>query len=152
MWQLTWASYGPPRTTPVATPSDQSTVEQLSEQLAETFRTGTVKPDVFTDDFFLDGHPPFWRFQVEGREVFATWLPAVTPADVSIVRTIPTATGFVAEWTGGHEEDGHYLSDRKIVLAAVRDGRVAELSVFCSGDWDEELRERHAAETTLLRP
>ena len=132
--------------------ADQSSVDQLSEQLAAAFRTGAVSAEVFTDDLFLDGHPPFWRFQLEGREGFASWLPNVTPADVSIVRTIPTATGFVAEWTGGHEEDGAYLSDRKIVLATVRDGRVAELTVFCSGDWDEELRARHAAETTLLRP
>lgn len=140
-------------TTHVSTASpDQQPVDQLSEQLAEAFRTGRVSGDVFTSDVFLDGHPPFWRFQVEGREILASWLTSMAPADVSIVRTIPTATGFVAEWTGGHEHDGHYLSDRKIVLAAVRDGRVAELSVFCSGDWSEELRARHAAETTLLRP
>jgi ketosteroid isomerase-like protein len=140
-------------TTHVHTASvDQASVDLLSEQLAEAFRTGAVSAEVFADDLFLDGHPPLWRFQLEGREVFASWLPNVTPADVSIVRTVPTASGFVAEWTGGHEEDGHYLSDRKIVLAGVRDGRVAELTVFCSGDWDEELRARHAAEATILRP
>jgi hypothetical protein len=44
------------------------------------------------------------------------------------------------------------MTDRKIVLCEVRDGRISELTIYCSGDWDEELRARHAAEATLLRP
>ena len=44
------------------------------------------------------------------------------------------------------------MTDRKILLAEVRGGRIAELTIYCSGDWDAELRARHAAETTLLRP
>ena len=31
------------------------------------------------------------------------------------------------------------------------DGRVSEMTIYCNGDWDEELRQRHATETTLLR-
>jgi hypothetical protein len=34
----------------------------------------------------------------------------------------------------------------------VRDGRIAELTVYCGGDWDADLRARHAAETHLIRP
>jgi hypothetical protein len=40
--------------------SDAET-QKLSERLADVFRTGEVG-DVFTDDLFLDGHPPLWRF------------------------------------------------------------------------------------------
>jgi ketosteroid isomerase-like protein len=69
-----------------------------------------------------------------------------------VVRTIPTATGFITEMVGRHDEDGVEMTDRKIVLCEVRDGRVAELTVFCSGDWDAELRARHAAEATMIRP
>ena len=31
------------------------------------------------------------------------------------------------------------MTDRKILLCEVRDGRIAELTVYCSGDWDAEL-------------
>ena len=135
------------------TTSEHAQVEQLAEALAEVFRTGRLD-DLFTDDVFLDGHPPYWRFQLAGRDAFGAWLAGyVTPgAGTSVARVVPTATGFVTELTGRHTEDGHDLTDRKIVLCEVRDGRIAALTVYCSGDWDEELRARHARETTLVRP
>jgi hypothetical protein len=132
---------------------DQTTAERLSERLADVFRTADVG-DLFTDDLFLDGHPPLWRFQLQGIDAFASWLAGYAPkgVDTSVVRTVPAASGFVTELTGRHEEDGELMTDRKIVLCAVRDGRIAELTVYCSGDWDADLRARHDAETTLLRP
>jgi ketosteroid isomerase-like protein len=132
---------------------DDATAQDLSERLADLFRTAEVG-DVLTEDVFLDGHPPLWRFQLQGRDTFAAWLQGYSPdgAETTVVRTIPTATGFVTELTGRHQEDGEELTDRKIVLCEVRDGRIAELTVYCSGDWDATLRARHAAETQLLRP
>jgi len=127
--------------------------QTLSERLADVFRTADVG-DVFTEDLFLDGHPPYWRFQLQGRDQFAAWLAGYAPAgtEVTVARTVPTASGFLTELTGRHEEDGAEMTDRKIVLCEVRDGRVSELTIYCSGDWDADLRARHAAETTLLRP
>ena len=127
--------------------------QALSERLADVFRSAEVG-DVLTDDVFLDGHPPFWRFQLEGRETFASWLKGYSPdgSQVTVVRTIPTVSGFITEVVGEHLEDGAVMTDRKIMLCEVRDGQISELTVYCSGDWDAELRARHAAETTLLRP
>ena len=132
---------------------DDATAQELSERLADVFRTADVG-DVLSEDLFLDGHPPFWRFQLQGRDVFAAWLQGYSPdgADITVVRTIPTATGFVTELVGSHDEDGQEMTDRKIVLCEVRHGRIAEMTVYCSGDWDADLRTRHAAETQLLRP
>ena len=132
---------------------DDATAQTLSERLADVFRTADVG-DLFTDDVFLDGHPPFWRFQLQGRDTFAAWLQGYSPggAETTVLRTIPTATGFVTELGGRHEEDGQEMTDRKILVCEVRDDRIAELTVYCSGDWDPELRARHAAETQLLRP
>ncbi len=132
---------------------DDATAQELSERLADVFRTADVG-DVLTEDVFLDGHPPLWRFQIEGRDSFADWLRGYSPngAEIAVVRTIPTVSGFVTELVGRHDEDGQEMTDRKIVLCEVRGGRIAELTVFCSGDWDDELRARHAAETTLIRP
>ena len=44
---------------------DDATAQELSERLADVFRTAEVG-DVLTDDVFLDGHPPLWRFQLAG--------------------------------------------------------------------------------------
>ena len=132
---------------------ERRTTEQLSEALADAFRTAEAG-DVFTDDVFLDGHPPFWRFQLQGVDTFAAWLRdyAAIPPRVDVVRTIPTAEGFVTEHYSEHEEDGKPMISRKMLLCTVRDGRVSEMTVFCSGDWDAELRDRHAAEAPMLRP
>lgn len=127
--------------------------DQLAERLADVFRTAQVG-DVLTDDVFLDGHPPLWRFQLQGREQFSSWLAGYASGgiDTTVVRTVPTADGFVTELAGRHEQDGQVMTDRKILLCRVRAGRIAEMTIYCSGDWDAELRARHAAETTLLRP
>lgn len=137
-----------------ATPTiDRPTAALLAERLADVFRSADVG-DVFTEDLFLDGHPPLWRFQLEGLDAFAAWLNGYSPngVDTTVVRAIPTDTGFVTELTGRHEEDGVLMTDRKILLCEVRDGRISELTIYCSGDWDPELRARHAAETRLVRP
>jgi hypothetical protein len=132
---------------------DDTTASDLSERLADVFRTAEVG-SVLTDDVFLDGHPPFWRFQLQGRDTFAAWLRGYSPdgAEITVVRTVPTATGFVTELVGSHLEEGKVMTDRKIVLCEVRNDQVAAMTVYCSGDWDADLRARHAAETPILRP
>jgi ketosteroid isomerase-like protein len=132
---------------------DDAVARELSERLADVFRTAQAG-DVLAEDVFLDGNPPLWRFQLEGRDTLDTWIKSFMPhgAETTVVRTIPTVTGFVTEFTGRHDEDSQEITDRKILLAEVRDGRVAELTVYCSGDWDADLRARHAAETHLIRP
>lgn len=146
--------YGGPMTTLERTESiHRPDVAELSERLADVFRTAEVG-DVLTEDVFLDGHPPLWRFQLQGAQTFAAWLSDYAPQgiDTTVVNTTATETGFVTEFTGIHFEDGKEMTDRKILLCKVRDGRIAELTVYCSGDWDAELRDRHASETELIRP
>ena len=136
-----------------ATVVDDALAQELSERLADVSRTADVG-DVLTDDVFLDGHPPLWRFQLQGRDTFAAWLQGYSPdgADVTVVRTIPTVSGFVTEVVGRHEEHGEVITDRKIILCEVRETQISELTVYCSGDWDADLRARHAAEAPILRP
>jgi hypothetical protein len=132
---------------------DDAVAQELSERLADVFRTAQAS-DVLAEDVFLDGNPPLWRFQLQGRDTFDTWIKSFMPhgADTMVVRTIPTVTGFVTEFTGRHDENSQEITDRKILLAEVRHGRITELTVYCSGDWDADLRARHAAETQLIRP
>ena len=132
---------------------DDALAQELSERLADVFRTADAGI-VLADEVFLDGHPPLWRFQLQGRDALDAWIKGFMPggADTTVVRTIPTVTGFITEFTGHHQDNGEEITDRKILLAEVRAGRITELTIYCSGDWDAELRARHAAETQLLRP
>ena len=132
---------------------DDALARELSERLADVFRTADAG-DVLADDVFLDGNPPLWRFQLQGRDTFDAWIKGFMPdgADTAVVRTIPTVTGFVTEFAGRHHENGEEITDRKILLAEVRNGHIAELTIYCSGDWNAELRARHTAETQLIRP
>jgi hypothetical protein len=132
---------------------DDAVAQELSERLADVFRTGDVN-DVLADDIFLDGNPPLWRFQLQGRPAFSAWIRGFMPdgAETTVVRTVPTVTGFVTEFAGRHQHGEEEITDRKILLAEVRQGCIAELTVYCRGDWDAELRARHTAETRLIRP
>ena len=132
---------------------DDALAQELSERLADVFRTAEAR-DVLADDVFLDGNPPLWRFQLQGRDSFDAWIKSFMPdgADTTVVRTIPTVTGFVTEFTGRHHDDSDEITDRKILLAEVRGGHITELTIYCSGDWNAELRARHTAETQLIRP
>ena len=110
---------------------------------------------LFTDDALFDLYPPFWRFQLKGPKAFEAQLRVVAgDADVNarVLRVVPTPTGFVLE----HEEEAWHDGERevcpKLWLCEVRDGRIVDVTCYCNGGWDEELRARHATETTLLRP
>jgi len=136
-----------------STTVEDGLAQELSERLADIFRTADAS-DVLAGDVFVDGNPPLWRFQLEGRDTFDAWIKSFMPggADTTVVRTIPTVTGFVTEFVSRHQQHGEEITDRKILLAEVRGGSIAELTIYCSGDWNAELRARHAAEAQLIRP
>ena len=105
------------------TVTNLSTAERLSEALAEVFRTAEVG-DVLTDDVFLDGNPPLWRFQLQGIEAFAAWYKSYAPNgmdEVTVVRTVPTASGFVTELT----ERNRRTPARRLPAARSRSARSA---------------------------
>ena len=41
---------------------------------------------------------------------------------------------------------------REMMRVEVADGAIAELTVYCTGDWDEARQAEHAAAVTLIRP
>jgi hypothetical protein len=128
-------------------------IERLSTAFNRCFETRDAGEDVFAHDAFFDLYPPFWRFQLQGREAFAAQLRAVGGGDATtrILRVVPTATGFVME----HEETQRGATvevARHLSLCEVRDGLITEVVSYCNGDWDDDLRARHAAEAPMLRP
>ena len=141
-------------TTPVS-PVDQRTAERLSTRFHRCFSSLEADDDLFAPEAFFDLMPPMWRFQLEGSgEVFTTQLRAISegPSEVAVVRTIPTATGFVTEHVETQLTPGGTLVARRIHLCEVRDGRISAVTTYCNGGWDEALRARHAAEAPMIRP
>jgi ketosteroid isomerase-like protein len=135
-------------------PMDQATADRLSRRFHDVFETLDGGEDVFAPDAFFDLNMPIWRFQIEGREAFVAQIARINqgPSRVEITRTVPTVSGFVAEHVEHQYVNGDDLSARRLVLCQVRDERIVEVVIYCSGEWDEELRARHATEAPMIRP
>jgi len=133
---------------------EQGTVEQLSARFHEVFTTFEAGEDAFASDVFCDLNMPEWRFQLQGRDAFATQVARINegPSRVDVLRTVPTASGFVTEHVEHQDVDGEDRSARRLILCEVVRGRIAEVTVYCTGEWDDELRARHAVEAPMIRP
>lgn len=107
--------------------------------------------ELFTPDAFFDLFPPFWRFQVAGPAAFGAQLRASADGPVTsrLLRILPTREGFVLE----QEETQAMRSEtaRRIWLCRVVGDRIADVTCYCNGGWDDDLRARHAAEAPMLR-
>lgn len=138
----------------VATPIDLATVERLSKRFADVFQTLDAGEDVFSPDVFFDLNMPVWRFQLQGPKAFESQLKNIVEGDVriNVLRTVPTTSGFVTEHEEHQDVGGQDLTARRLWLCEVRGGRIADVVGYCSGEWDEELRARHAAEAPMIRP
>jgi hypothetical protein len=129
-------------------------LERLSRAFAGVFENPDSAQSVLSSDAFIDLNMPVWRFQLQGASAFAEQLKAINEGDVRIdvLRTEPTASGFVTEHEEHQGVHGQDLTARRMWLCEVRDGRVVEAIGYCSGEWDEALRARHAVEAPMIRP
>jgi hypothetical protein len=136
------------------TSTDANAVERLSQRFARVFEDPATAAEVFSSDAFFDLNMPVWRFQVQGAAAFAEQIKEINEGAVQIrvLRTVPTNGGFVTEHEEHQEVGGQDLSARRLWLCAVNDERIVEAVGYCSGEWDEELRIRHAIEAPMIRP
>jgi ketosteroid isomerase-like protein len=151
---------GPAMTTSTSTTTDQETTDQetadrLSAAFHRCFTEFTAADGLFADDAFFDLLPPMWRFQFEGPgAAFAAQLRSIAkgPAEIEVVRTVPTATGFATEHVETQHTPTGNVTARRLHLCEVADGRITAVTTYCNGGWDDELRARHAAEAPMVRP
>lgn len=138
-----------------STTLDQTTVDRLSAGFHRCYSEFVAEDSLFAPDTFFDLLPPMWRFQLEGPgEAFAGQLRAIAegPVDIEIVRTVPTATGFVTEHVETQHTPSGAVVARRIHLCEVRSNAICAVTTYCNGGWDAELRDRHAAEAPMIRP
>ena len=105
------------------------------------------------EDVLLDVNVPTWRFQLRGREamrqVFAEQ-ELVPGRTVAAWRATATGDGQLLELETHAPLHGQDCRWRQLVWLRRRDGRVAEVVVFCTGIWDPATIARHAAEAPMV--
>ena len=110
---------------------------------------------LFAPDVFADVTLPHWRVQVQGAaEMIAAKTDFHPPAGrTRVEKVMPSAHGYTIKVEERWEDQGTQWYCREAFLCELDEqGRITEISVYCTGDWDEAAVARHAEAVTLLRP
>jgi len=134
--------------------TDQVQGRELAAKLIEFLETGNAPEGLFTADAFCDFTMPQWRLQAQGAGDIIRMRQSGHPGPGRVPRTRfdPTATGFVLEVEEEWEAGGESWYCRELFRADVADGAIAQISVYCTGDWDQAQVARHRETVPLLRP
>jgi hypothetical protein len=117
-------------------------------------QTGAAE-GLFAPDLFADITLPHWRVQVRGgEEMIAVKTRLHPPAGRTRVEKVLVGEhGYTLKVEERWEDAGGRWYCREAFLCDLDDqGRITELSVYCTGDWDEAAVARHAEAVTLLWP
>jgi hypothetical protein len=137
-----------------AAPSDVDTARALADQLIEFLETATLPHGLFAPDVFADVTLPTWRLQANDVAGLVAIRQGGHPDPGRVPRhhLDPTPNGvgleFEERWTAG----GQDWYCREMIRADICDAGISQLSVYCTGDWDEARVAEHRAAVTLLRP
>lgn len=129
-------------------------VERLAAEFVRFLETGVTGEDLFTEDVFLDLTLPTWWLQARGTGELVRVRTTGHPVAGKVIHTRldPTPTGFVLEFSERWDAGGQAWYCRELMRADIRDGRISEVAVYCTGDWDEARQREHEASVPLLRP
>jgi len=127
---------------------DHEEAKKVAERFVRVVENNDVS--VFADDVFCDINVPEWRFQMRGPAAVKEWLDGEQPdgCHVPSWRADATESGVVVEIV---QLLGEELA-RNMHRLEVRDGKIAEWTMYCTGVWNAETQKRHAAEAPMLRP
>jgi hypothetical protein len=122
--------------------------------LIRFLETGNVPDGLFADEVFADLSLPHWRLQAQtAAEVIALRTEGHPfRGQLQVERVDPTEHGFVIEFTERWESEGQRWYCREMIRADVMDGSIVEMSIYCTGDWDEAKQREHADAVRLIRP
>jgi hypothetical protein len=131
-----------------------SCVRRLADDLIAFLETGKAREGLFAPNVFFDVTVPRWRVQAEGSEEAVALRREQHPAPGRVVRSRldETTSGFVLEFEERWHERGRDWYAREIARADVGHDGITELSVYCTGDWDEAHEEEHRRAVRLIRP
>ena len=133
---------------------DAADVHEVAERFVAFLETGVAPAGLFADDVFCDFTMPLWRLQARGVDDVVALRRQGHPSPGRVIRwrADATPTGFVIEFEERWDEGGQGWYSREMARAELVGGTIGELSIYCTGDWDEALQARHGDEVALLRP
>ncbi len=130
---------------------------EQAKKIAERFVAFVEAPepgDLFAEDVFADINVPEWRFQMQGPDDIIAWLKGDLPngSRVASWRSDPMSSGALVEIEQHYVVEGEEISSRNLHRLEVRDGRITEWTMYCTGEWSPATRERQAREAPMIRP
>lgn len=131
-------------------PSAPAVVAKLIQYL----ETASAPEGLFAPDLFFDLTVPQWRLQAASAED-AIALRASShpwPGQVRVERVETAANGFTIEFEERWDNEDQRWYCREMIRADIVGDTITEMSVYCSGDWDEAQQKAHAAAVQLIRP
>ncbi|MFL6159413.1 MAG: hypothetical protein ACJ72D_25290 [Marmoricola sp.] len=123
--------------------------------LIRFLETGEVVDGLFAPDVTCDLTLPVWRLQGSTAADLVDLRKAghPLPGTVHVQRVDPIDSGFVIEfderWV---DAAGERWYSREMIRADVVGSTIVDVSIYCTGDWDEAQQARHAEQVTLVRP
>jgi len=133
------------------------TATETSVAVANLIRfleTGTAADGLFAVGAFCDLSLPQWRLQAgSAAEILALRTDSHPfPGQVRVERVEQTGHGFTLEFEERWQHEGRRWYCREMIRADVIGDSIVELSVYCTGDWDEATVAQHAESVALARP
>jgi hypothetical protein len=128
-------------------------VQASVERFVAFLETGATE-GLFAPDLFADITLPRWRVQVQGAEVMIAMKTSLHPPAgwTRVEKVLAAERGYTLKVEERWEDGGQQWYCREAFLCDLDDeGRITELSVYCTGDWDEGAVTQHAEAVTLLR-
>ena len=128
-------------------------IDDLAQKMIVFLETGHPPDGLFDADVFCDFSLPRWRVQTRGLEEVVTLRKDGHPGPSTVTRSRvdPTPTGFVLEFEERWEDPAGQWYAGELLRADVGDDGIAELAVYCTGDWDRQRQDEHARSVQLLR-
>ena len=141
------------RTTTGAQASRPDTTAAVAN-LIRFLETGSAPAGLFAPDLFSDLSLPHWRIQASTADDILAERAAghPFPGKVRVERVEQTDHGFTIEFEERWDHEGQRWYAREMMRAEVADSQIADLTVYCTGDWDQARQAEHAASVTLIRP
>lgn len=126
----------------------------LADKLLQFLETNELPDGLLAPDVFADVSLPMWRLQADNPAALVAIRVEGHPITGSVPRHRfdPTPNGFVLEFEERWRAAGQNWYCRELIRADISPAGITELSIYCTGDWDEAQISRHQSEVKLLRP
>ncbi|HEX4428528.1 MAG TPA: hypothetical protein VHZ96_04580 [Frankiaceae bacterium] len=140
-------------TAPVSESAGVDTTAVVAD-LIRFLETGSVPAGLFAPNVFADLSLPHWRVQTAtAAQILAERAEGHPfPGKVRVERVEQTGHGFTIEFEERWDHEGQGWYCREMIRADVVDRSIVDMSIYCTGDWDEARQSEHAEAVTLIRP